>query len=132
MYKGRIIKHLLEINKVPNKELLEYLGYNRDGGNSSLTQIMDGNPTVRRLEPVADFFQVSMDVFFERSAPFTTAANSVVGNGNAVGLGNSIITPSESEYQIKIESLEKLLEEKEKRIETLEMLVSILKDKSNI
>ncbi len=127
MYKGRIIKHLLEINKVPNKELLEYLGYNRDGGNSSLTQIMDGNPTVRRLEPVADFFQVSMDVFFDRSVPFSTLSNSVVGNGNAVGTGNSVITPSESEYQIKIESLERLLEEKEKRIETLEMLVNVLK-----
>lgn len=127
MYKGRIIKHLLDVNKIPNKDLLEYLGYNRDGGNSSLTQIMDGNPTVRRLEPVADFFQVSMDVFFERSVKFSTSTNSVIGNGNAVGTGNSVIIPSESEYQIKIESLERLLEEKEKRIETLEMLVNVLK-----
>lgn len=126
MYNGRIIKQLLEANKVSNKELLTYLGYNREGGNSSLLQIMDGNPTVRRLEPVADFFKVSMDTFFVREVDFTHG-NHVVGNGNAVGTGNSIITASENEYKMRIEALEKLLEEKEKRIETLEMLVSVLK-----
>ena len=35
MYNGRIIKHLLEINKIPNKDLLMYLGYNREGGYST-------------------------------------------------------------------------------------------------
>lgn len=127
MYNGRIIKHLLEINKIPNKDLLIYLGYNREGGNSSLTQIMDGNPTVKRLEPVADFFKVSMDVFFNRSVEFTPASNHVVGNGNAVGTGNSIITPQDNEQLLKIESLQRLIEEKDKRIETLELLVSVLK-----
>lgn len=127
MYNGRIIKHLLEVNKIPNKELLEYLGYNRDGGNTSLTQIMDGNPTVKRLEPVADFFKVSMDVFFNRSVKFSTASNHVVGNGNAVDTGNSIISPQENENLLKIEALEKLIVEKDKRIEVLEMLVTALK-----
>ena len=127
MYNGRIIKHLLEINKIPNKDLLIYLGYNREGGNSSLTQIMDGNPTVKRLEPVADFFKVSMDVFFNRNVPFTPLAGNVVGNGNAVGTGNSVITAKENECQLRIEALERLIEEKDKRIEVLEMLVTALK-----
>ena len=113
--------------KIPNKDLLMYLGYNREGGNSSLTQIMDGNPTVKRLEPVADFFKVSMDVFFNRNVPFTPLAGNVVGNGNAVGTGNSVITAKENECQLRIEALERLIEEKDKRIEVLEMLVTALK-----
>lgn len=126
MYNGQIIRRLLDVRKIPNKDLLTYLGYNREGGNSSLTQIIEGNPTVRRLEPVADFFQVSMDVFFERKVQFTTSPNHVFGNGNAVGNGNTIMTPAENEYKIKIENLERLLEEKDKRIETLQKLVDIL------
>lgn len=129
MYNGQIIRRLLEVRKIPNKELLAYLGYAREGGNSSLAQIIDGNPTVKRLEPVADFFQVSMDVFFERKVQFTTSPNHVFGNGNAVGNGNTIMTPAENEYKMKIENLERLLDEKDKRIETLETLVKILQNK---
>ena len=92
-----------------------------------MKQIMTGNPTVKRLEPVADFFQVSMDVFFNRNVPFSPLASNVVGNGNAVGTGNSIITPQENESQLRIEALERLIEEKDKRIEVLEMLVAALK-----
>lgn len=128
MYNGQIIRRLLEVRKIPNKELLAYLGYAREGGNSSLAQIIDGNPTVKRLEPVADFFQVSMDVFFERKVQFTTSPNHVFGNGNAVGNGNTIMTPAENEYKMKIENLERLLDEKDKRIETLETLVKILQN----
>lgn len=129
MYNGKIIKRLLEVKKIPNKELLAYIGHNREGGNSSLNQIINGNPTVRRLEPVADFFEVSMDIFFERKVQFTTSPNHVFGNGNAVGNGNTIMTPAENEYKMKIESLERLLEEKEKRIETLETLVQVLQER---
>ena len=128
MYNGQIIRTLLEARKIQNKELLTYLGYNRDGGNSSLNQIIEGNPTVRRLEPVADFFQVSMDVFFERNIQFATSPY-VFGNGNAVGNGNTIMTHAENEYKMRIENLERLLEEKDKRIETLQTLVDILQKK---
>ena len=92
-----------------------------------MKQIMTGNPTVKRLEPVADFFQVSMDVFFNRNVPFTPLAGNVVGNGNAVGTGNSIINAKENESQLKIEALERLIEVKDKRIEVLEMLVTALR-----
>ena len=67
MYNGNIIRQLLVERNIPNKELLRYLGTE---ANASLAQIINGNPTVKRLEKVADFFGVSMDVFFEREKPF--------------------------------------------------------------
>lgn len=127
MYNGHIIKHLLEANKIPNKELLSYLGYEGPGSSSAMKQLTEGNPTVKRLEPVADFFKVSMDVFFNRSIEYKPVNNHVVGNGNAVGTGNSVVTPQENENLLKIEALQRLIEEKDKRIETLELLVSVLK-----
>ena len=127
MYNGLIIEQLLEARKIQKKVILDYLGIPREGGGTALKQIMTGNPTVKRLEPVADFFQVSMDVFFNRNVPFSPLASHVVGNGNAVGTGNSVITPQENESQLKIEALERLIEEKDKRIEILEMLVATLK-----
>jgi len=128
MYNGLIINKLLEDRRLKKTELIDYLGYKREGGNSSLHQIMNGNPTVKNLEPIADFFQVSMDVFFERKAPINPVASIVNGNGNAIGNGNTI-TISENEYKLKIENLERLLDEKDKRIETLETLVEVLQNK---
>ena len=127
MYNGLIIEQLLDARKIQKKVILDYLGIPREGGGTALKQIMTGNPTVKRLEPVADFFQVSMDVFFNRNVPFSPLASHVVGNGNAVGTGNSVITPQENESQLKIEALERLIAEKDKRIEVLEMLVATLK-----
>lgn len=126
MYNGQIVKHLLETRKIPNKELLKYIGKDKPGGNSALRQIINGNPNVRTLEPVADFFGVSMDVFFKREVAFSPLSNQVVGNGNTVGNGNSI-SAGNAEYEVKIEALERLIEEKDKRIETLETLVDVLK-----
>lgn len=129
MYNGLIIEELLDSRKIQKKIILDYLEIPRDGGGTALKQIITGNPTVKRLEPVADFFQVSMDIFFNRKVPFTSLGSNVVGNGNAVGNGNTIMTPAENEYKMKIEALERLLEEKEKRIETLETLVQVLQER---
>lgn len=105
MYNGNVIKQLLLDKKVTNKELLRYLGTE---ANASLAQIVNGNPTVKRLEKVADFFWVSMDVFFEREKPFK-AYSSAHGD-------------NEQQYKEKIELLERLLEEKDKRILLLEQM----------
>ncbi|MDC7147583.1 hypothetical protein [Bacteroides ovatus] len=128
MYNGYIIKDLLDSRRIPNKALLEYISREKSG-NSALKQIIEGNPTVKRLEPVADFFQVSMDTFFDRQVSFTPVHGHIVGNGNAIGNGNTITTVAENEYKTKIENLERLLEEKEKRIKTLETLVSVLQNR---
>lgn len=128
MYNGLIIKRLLEERNLKNADLLRYLKYPSHGGTTSLNQIMEGNPTVKRLEPVADFFQVSMDIFFNRAVPIVNLSNnSIIGNSNAIGNENQIIVGMEQEYRSKIDSLEKLLIEKDKRIEALEQLVEVLK-----
>lgn len=105
MYNGNIIRQLLVERNILNKELLRYLGTE---ANASLAQIVNGNPTVKRLEKVADFFGVSMDVFFEREKPFK-AYSSAQGD-------------NEQQYKEKIELLERLLEEKDKRILLLEQM----------
>lgn len=128
MYNGLIIEELLSSRKIQKRVILDYLKIPREGGGTALKQIITGNPTVKRLEPVADFFQVSMDVFFNRKVPFTPLGSNVIGNGNAVGNGNTITTLTENEYKTKVENLERLLEEKDKRIHTLETLVEVLQN----
>ena len=105
MYNGNIIRQLLVEKNIPNKELLKYLGTE---ANASLAQIVNGNPTVKRLEKVADFFGVSMDVFFDREKPF-----------KAYPLAHD---DNELQYKEKISLLERLLEEKDKRIALLEQM----------
>jgi transcriptional regulator with XRE-family HTH domain len=105
MYNGNIIRQLLVEKNIPNKELLKYLGTE---ANASLAQIVNGNPTVKRLEKVADFFGVSMDVFFDREKPF-----------KAYPLAHE---DNELQYKEKISLLERLLEEKDKRIALLEQM----------
>lgn len=106
MYNGNVIKQLLLDKKVTNKELLRYLGTE---ANASLAQIVNGNPTVKRLEKVADFFGVSMDVFFDREKPFKACPSSAHED-------------NELQYKEKIALLERLLEEKDKRIALLEQM----------
>lgn len=109
MYNGNVIKQLLLDKKVPNKELLKYIGTE---ANASLAQIVNGNPTVKRLEKVADFFGVSMDTFFEREKPF-----------KQIGISKSDDT---SYYIEKIELLEKIIKEKDERIKLLENVNQLL------
>lgn len=109
MYNGNIIRQLLVERNIPNKELLKYIGTE---ANSSLAQIVNGNPTVKRLEKVADFFGVSMDTFFEREKPY-----------EYIGANKSNDT---AYYLEKIELLEKIIKEKEERIKLLESVNQLL------
>lgn len=114
MYNGNVIKQLLLDKKVTNKELLKYLGTE---ANSSLAQIVNGNPTVKRLEKVADFFGVSMDVFFEREKPFKEYSSTLINN--------------EQVYKEKISLLEQLIKEKDERIKLLENVNQLLMSDKN-
>ena len=109
MYNGNIIRQLLVERNIPNKELLRYIGTE---ANPSLAQIVNGNPTVKRLEKVADFFGVSMDTFFEREKTF-----------KQIGISKSDDT---SYYIEKIELLEKIIKEKDERIKLLENVNQLL------
>ena len=113
-YNGNVIKQLLLDKKVTNKELLKYLGTE---ANSSLAQIVNGNPTVKRLEKVADFFGVSMDVFFEREKPFKEYSSTLINN--------------EQVYKEKISLLEQLIKEKDERIKLLENVNQLLMSDKN-
>ena len=78
MYNGQIIKALLKQQGKKKKDLLEALGVNYGG---SIRPFVEGNPTVGKLEAIADFFGVSMDTFFIRDKK---PSISVVGNSNNV------------------------------------------------
>ena len=120
MYNGQIIKELLRKRKIQNKILNEALGWN----NSQLKQVVEGNPKVSTLELVADFFHVSMDVFFERNTSVLPSSNHVLGDGNNV---NSVVFNCDQLTE-RIKVLEQLLLEKDKRIETLEKLNSVYEE----
>lgn len=109
MYNGNIIRQLLVEKNIPNKELLRYIGTE---ANASLAQIVNGNPTVKRLEKVADFFGVSMDTFFEREKPFRQICTSK--------------SDDKAYYLEKIELLEKIIKEKDERIKLLESVNQLL------
>ena len=116
MYNGQIIRELLNKRKIQNKTLNEALGWN----NSQLKQVVEGNPRVSTLELIADFFKVSMDVFFDRNIPVPGSSNHVHGDGNNV---NSVIFGGDQAAQ----AIELLLIEKDKRIEVLEEMNKMLR-----
>lgn len=126
MYNGQIVNDLLKQRKLKVSDLNAYLHVK----SSSISQLTDGNPTASKLEKVADFFGVPMDIFFQRNIYLAPGSNTVNGNSNVVGNVNS---SREQELSTKIKSLEtllkekdKLIEEKDKRIQVLEDMVKIL------
>ncbi len=114
MYNGQIIKALLKQQGKKKKDLLEALGVNYGG---SIRPFVEGNPTVGKLEAIADFFGVSMDTFFIRDKK---PSISVVGNSNNV----ACVTIKGLEE--RNEHLHMLLEEKDKRIALLETMNELL------
>lgn len=120
MYNGQVIRKLLRKRKIQNKTLNEALGWT----NSQLKQVIEGNPKVSTLEPIADFFRVSMDVFFERNTPIhSNGYNNVLGDGNNV---NSVVIGNDRLTE-RVQIQEILLEEKDKRIEILEEMNKMLR-----
>lgn len=115
MYNGKVIRRLLKERGILQKELLEYLYPDLQKRNGSIVQIENGNPTVKTLERIADFFKISMDIFFDRDEHYTHRGG-----------------VSTNEYQLRIESLEKLIAEKDKRIDLLEQLNQLFKKSNDV
>ena len=63
MYNGKVIKELLAINGKRTNDLLDYLGCR---SRATVSQLMNGNPTVKKLEKVADFFK-KLQFFCEKN-----------------------------------------------------------------
>lgn len=120
MYNGQVINKLIENSGLKKTELLSQL----DMQYKSLQTIIEGNPTVKSLEKIADFFKVPMDYFFDRKIEISDPTLSITGNGNKVqhGDGNVMIETQAKE----IEHLNQLLAEKEKAIADKERTIQIL------
>ncbi len=107
MYNPQKIIDLLEERRVKARDLLTFLGKNWNG---SVSQVVNHDIRVSKIERIADFFQVPIDTFFDRETP---VLNGVPSNSAAA----------------RISDLECLLAEKDKRIALLEDMVSLLKER---
>ena len=133
MYNGLIIEEMLRNAKMTKKDFIKALGYEgKSGYSSTLGQLVNGNPSVRRLEKVADFFVVSMDTFFVRDN-FKTNKHVVLSRDT---VNQAEVIDQEAKCKIleqQVENLNALLTErnaliteKDKRIETLEFALKLL------
>ena len=125
MYNGIIISTLLEERKISKKEFLTAMEWSSF---SQYRQLVTGNPTARVLERVADILQVPIDTFFTRNSSISP---SIVGNGNTFNNSNSVVITNQLQHA-QIDALEKLIEEKDKRILLLEKLLATIENRQGI
>lgn len=119
MYNGLIINKLLEERNIKKKDLVLAI----NGNNSTIESIINGNPTVKTLEKVADYFDVSMDIFFERTKPvINNNIGTVNGNWNRIQQSGQM-NITEEQINSELSHLHTLLAEKEKMIEMLHSLL---------
>ncbi len=118
MYNPKKVIELIESSGIRKKELLDFMGMNYNG---SVDAVIKGDIRVSKLEKIADFFGVPVDVFFDRDQS---------NNGVLVGgVHNKVHHFSIGASETELKAMEALLKEKDKRIETLEEMIEILKNK---
>jgi transcriptional regulator with XRE-family HTH domain len=118
---GLVLSKLIEGKKVKKIELAKYLDVARNTLDDYLSE--KTYMTTEKLEKVAKFFKVPISCFFDDS-PNGNITQTGNGNvGNVIGNSNRVmVSDCESKLemaQAKIESLEALLEEKERTIQIL-------------
>lgn len=126
MYNGTIIKVLLEESGHKAKELLMALGL--DPNRNSVMQIVKGNPSVSRIEEIANFFNVPVDVFFERD--YAIDMNLLVNRTyiKQIGLANLLNASKSEEFDVsKMEYLQAEIARLQEYISTLESDKEFLK-----
>lgn len=113
MFIGERINKLLEERKITKVNLYTSVGISGPGLDK---MIAGANVRVGSLEKIADFFNVSMDYFFDREID-----NSSINIGHHVnGMGNSVSGDiTLSDCQKELAHLKQLLEEKERTIQIL-------------
>lgn len=116
MYNPRKVIELIESSNVQKKSLLDYMGMNWNG---SINAVIKGDIRVSKLEKIADFFGVAIDYFFDRECQ----NNGLLVRGTQNRVHHFSIAPDNS----SVKYLEAIIEEKDKRIQTLEALVELLK-----
>lgn len=134
MFKGQIINKLIEEKNTTKKALSDYVGisYNQ------IFRIIDGKamPQADNLEKIADFFDVAIDLFFDRKPTANNQPSQNIGH-TVTGLVNNVTGDiSLSECQKELDHLRELLagkdriiEEKEKMIDEKERLITVLMNK---
>ncbi len=120
MYNGNKIAELLKERKLKQSALAEYVT-----GNSrrQIKRFTEGNPTASTLEKIADFFQVPIDVFFDREIVFQKSAPEAVKPDGVdqvgqmmklVNLQTEIINTDKEYIKTLLEENKRLREENEK------------------
>lgn len=112
MFNGQVINELIEKNKAKIVDVYTYAEISK----AALDNLIKGTnlPNCKTLERIADFFGVSMDVFFNREKPYVSIGHTINGNGNKVSGDIQL-----HECQKEIEHLKELLNEKERLIQVL-------------
>jgi len=111
MYNGKKIKELMDIRQEPYRELLKALGMNPN--QASINSIVNGNPKAERLEQVADYLEVPIDLFFIRKKQYLDPRIKILSEK---------LENLEKEHTV----LQERMEEKDKLIKTQETLINIL------
>ncbi len=133
MYNGQKVIDLLNERRLTAKDLLEYLGV-RDNG--TVARFCRNDIKASRLEQIADFFDVSTEVFFIREKDYGSGNTLVMGDLNSardIHVGHSASSRAR-EFESKVKSLERelktkddLLKEKEERLKEKDEQIKLLK-----
>ncbi len=115
MYNGQEINVLLKERSLRAKDLLDYLQLQSNG---SITSLVRGNPTAERLEKIADFFDVPIDRLFKRGKSYGCNVIESSIDATSITIG---------ELKGKVQALDRIIEEKDKRIALLEDMIALLK-----
>lgn len=117
MYNPQKIFDLIEKNGVRQKDVIMALkGVDKGNALGNLRQLVERDIRVSTLEKIANYFNVSMDVFFDRDVEI----NGIFVNGDSHQLKNVTVGQNQ-------DSLKSLLDEKDKRIKLLEEIVELYK-----
>lgn len=120
MYNPQKVFDLIDRHGLIQKDVVSVLRNTEKGKcKGNLRQIIDRDIRVSTLEKIADYFKVSIDVFFDREVE----VNGVMINGE----GHNIKNISVEQPSAHADNLQALLDEKDKRIKLLEEMVEIYK-----
>lgn len=128
MYNGKAIKELLEKRGLQNQALLTALGLNPK--QNSIQSLITGNPTAKRLEQIADFFNVTIDTFFIREGGIELSSTD---SKNGLKSASAYVLQQEVKHRDDvIKFKDDMLREKDERIKLLEELLEVYRSpKSN-
>ena len=117
MYNGQIVKDLCDERKIAYKDLLKAIGAKNPSG--SINVIVNGNPTAKRLEAIADYLDSPIESMFVRDRQY---------GYNVVGNGNNVANITIGTLKDKVQDQQSIIEEKDKRIALLEDMVELYRE----